>query len=103
MISGPEILLAHTGGTSMSSVAPSAVFTFETPRQALAAQMVLRRALIDQEEVPPPSEVETSCGVALRIPLTELYEAIGALATDNAQWEAVYQLGEDQKIVTKLG
>jgi hypothetical protein len=87
----------------MSSVAPSAVFTFETPRQALAAQMVLRRALIDQEEVPPPSDVETSCGVALRIPLTELYEAIGALATDNAQWEAVYQLGEDQKIVTKLG
>jgi hypothetical protein len=87
----------------MSSVAPSAVFTFETPRQTLAAEMVLRRALIDQEEVPPPSDVVTSCGVALRIPLAQLYEAIGALATDNAEWEAVYQLGDDQKVIAKLG
>jgi hypothetical protein len=82
---------------------PSAVFTFETPRQTLVAEEVLRRARIDHEEVPPPDGAEASCGVALRIPLAELYEAIGALATDNADWEAVYQLGEKQEVITKLG
>jgi hypothetical protein len=87
----------------MPVATPNAVFTFETPRQALVAEAVLRRARIDHEEVPPPSEVETSCGVALRIPLAELYEAIGALATDNADWEAVYQLGDRQEVVAKLG
>jgi hypothetical protein len=79
------------------------VFTFETPRQVLRAEQVLRRARIDHEEVSPPSEVEAACGVALRIPLAELYEAIGALATDDAVWQAVYQLGEHQEVVTKLG
>jgi hypothetical protein len=87
----------------MPIAAPSAVLTFETPRQALVAEEVLRRARIDHEEVPPPSEADTSCGLALRIPLAELYEAIGALATDNADWKAVYQLGEGQKVVAKLG
>jgi hypothetical protein len=87
----------------MFSGTPSAVFTFETPRQALAAEQVLRRARIDHDEVPPPLEAPAACGVALRIPLAELYEAIGALATDNAEWEAVYQLGDDQKIIAKLG
>ena len=87
----------------MPIAAPSAVFTFVTPRQALIAEEVLRRARIDHEEVPPPGEAETACGVALRIPLAELYEAIGALATDNADWEAVYQLGEGQEVIAKLG
>jgi hypothetical protein len=87
----------------MPIATPNAVFTFETPRQALVAEAVLRRARIEHEEVPPPSKVETSCGVALRIPLAELYGAIGALATDNANWEAVYQLGEEQQVIAKLG
>jgi hypothetical protein len=87
----------------MPIATPNAVFTFETPRQALMAEAVLRRGRIEHEEVPPPGEVETSCDVALRIPLAELYEAIGALATDNADWEAVYQLGEEQRVVAKLG
>lgn len=87
----------------MPVVTPSAVFTFETPRQALAAETVLRRARIDHEEVPPPGSAEAACGVALRIPLSELYEAIGALATDDAGWGAVYQLGEDQEVVARLG
>ena len=82
---------------------PSAVFTFETPRQALAAEEVLRRARIDLDEVPPPREIEAGCDLALRIPLSELYEAIGALATEDAQWEAVYQLGEQQEVVIRLG
>jgi hypothetical protein len=81
----------------------SAVFTFETPRQALAAEEVLRRARIDLDEVPPPREVEAGCDVAVRIPLNELYEAIGALATEDAEWEAVYQLGEQQEVVARLG
>jgi hypothetical protein len=87
----------------MPTSLPSAVFTFETPRQALAAEEVLRRARIDHDEVPPPQEVSAGCDVALRIPLSELYEAIGALATDDAEWEAVYQLGEQQEVVTRLG
>jgi hypothetical protein len=82
---------------------PSAVFTFETPRQVLVAENVLRRARIDMIEVPPPAGVEADCDVALRIPLNELYEAIGALATDNAEWQAVYQLGEQQEVIAKLG
>jgi hypothetical protein len=81
----------------------SAVFTFETPRQVLVAESVLRRARIDMVEVPPPTGVEADCDVALRIPLNELYEAIGALATDNAEWQAVYQLGEQQEVIAKLG
>jgi hypothetical protein len=81
----------------------SAVFTFETPRQALAAEEVLRRARIDLDEVPPPREAEAGCDVAVRIPLNELYEAIGALATEDAEWEAVYQLGEQQEVVARLG
>jgi hypothetical protein len=87
----------------MPIATPNAVFTFETPRQTLVAEAVLRRARIEYEEVPPPKGVETSCDVALRIPLAELYEAIGALATDNADWEAVYQLGEQQEVIAKLG
>jgi hypothetical protein len=83
---------------------PAAVFTFETPRQALVAEEVLRRARIDLDEVPPPREIEAAgCDLALRIPLSELYAAIGALATDNAEWQAVYQLGEQQEVVAKLG
>jgi len=87
----------------MRTSMPSAVFTFETPRQALAAGDVLRRARIGHDEVPPPREVSAGCDVALRIPLSELYEAIGALATEDAQWEAVYQLGEQQEVVARLG
>jgi hypothetical protein len=87
----------------MPIATPSAVFTFETPRRALAAEAVLRRARIDHDEVPPPREADASCDVALRIPLAELYEAIGAMATDNADWEAVYQLGEEQEVIAKLG
>ncbi len=87
----------------MQAATPYAVFTFETPRQALIAQAVLRRALIHHQEVPPPSEAESGCAVALRIPLDALYEAIGALATEDADWQAVYQLGEQQEVVAKLG
>jgi hypothetical protein len=87
----------------MLTSAPSAVFTFETPRQALTAEEILRRARIDLGEVPPPREVRAGCDIAIRIPLSELYEAIGALATDYADWEAVYQLGEQQEVVAKLG
>jgi hypothetical protein len=79
------------------------VFTFETPRQALAAEEVLRRARIELVEVPPPAEAEAGCDLALRIVLSQLYEAIGALATDNAEWQAVYQLGEKNEVVAKLG
>ena len=87
----------------MPIATPTAVFTFEIPRQALVAEEVLRRARIDHEEAAPPDGVEAACGIALRIPLSDLYEAIGALATDNAEWEAVYQLGDSQEIVAKLG
>lgn len=82
---------------------PAAVFTFETPRQALAAEEVLRRARIGLAEVPPPLEAEAGCDLALRIALSQLYEAIGSLATDDAEWQAVYQLGEKNEVVTKLG
>ena len=41
--------------------------------------------------------------MALRIALDSLYEAIGALATDDAEWQAVYQLGEQQEVIAKLG
>lgn len=87
----------------MPTSTPAAVFTFETPRQALAAEEVLRRAPIELVEVPPPPEVEAGCDLALRIALSQLYEAIGALATDNAEWQAVYQLGERNEVVIKLG
>ena len=82
---------------------PSAVFTFETPRQVLVAEDVLRQARIDMVEIPPPSGVEAGCDVAVRIPLNALYEAIGAMATDNAEWQAVYQLGDQQEVIAKLG
>jgi hypothetical protein len=51
MISESETLLEHKVNTSMSSLAPSAVFAFETPQQALAVETALRHALIDQEIV----------------------------------------------------
>ena len=88
---------------SMPTSTSSAVFTFETPRQALAAEEVLRRARIELVEVPPPQEAEAGCDLALRIALRQLYEAIGALATDNADWQAVYQLGDNNDLVTRLG
>ena len=87
----------------MPTSTPSAVFTFKTPRQMLLAEDVLRRARIDLVEVPPPSGVETGCDVAIRIPLNALYQAIGAMATDNADWQAVYQLGDQQEVIAKLG
>jgi len=82
---------------------PNAVFTFETPRQALAAEEVLRRARIQYREIPPPEEAEAGCAVAVRIRLNAMYRAIEALATDNAEWLAVYQVGDDQKVTKKLG
>jgi len=88
---------------SMPTSTSSAVFTFKTPRQALAAEEVLRRARIELVEVPPPQEAEAGCDLALRIALRQLYEAIGALATDNADWQAVYQLGDKNDLVTRLG
>jgi hypothetical protein len=88
---------------SMPKSKPAAVFTFETPRQALAAEEVLRRERIDLEEVPPPPEAEGACDIAIRIPLSGLYEALGAMATDNAEWAGVYQLGEQQEVVARLG
>lgn len=87
----------------MPTSTPSAVFTFETPRQVLVAEDVLRRAQIDMVEVPPPSAVEAGCDVAVRIPLSALYQAIGAMATDNAEWQAVYQLDDQQEVIAKLG
>ena len=87
----------------METTTPHAVFTFEAPRQTLAAEAVLRRARIHYEEVPPPDGSEHGCSVALRIALDSLYEAIGALATDDAEWQAVYQLGEQQEVIAKLG
>ena len=87
----------------MPTSTPSAVFTFETPRQVLEAEGVLRRTQIDMVEVPPPSGVDAGCDVAIRIPLNALYEAIGAMATDNAEWQAVYQLGDRQEVIAKLG
>jgi hypothetical protein len=80
-----------------------AVFTFETPHQAVAAEAVLRRARVAAEEVPPPERAEAGCGVALRIGLGALYEAIGALATEDAGWQAVYELGERQEVIARLG
>jgi Putative Se/S carrier protein-like len=80
-----------------------AIFTFETVHQAVAAEDVLRRARVDLEEVPPPPEVDAACDLAVRIPLGELYEAIGMLATEDAGWEAVYELGERQEVVARLG
>lgn len=82
---------------------PNAVFTFETPRQALAAEEVLRRARIPYREVPPPDTSEAGCAVAVRIRLTAMYRAIEALATDNAEWLAVYQVGDDQEVIKRLG
>ena len=87
----------------MWSSRPNAVFTFETPRQALAAEEVLRRARIHYREVPPPDEAEAGCAVAVRIRLNAMYKAIEALATDNAEWLAVYQLGDDQEGMKRLG
>ena len=87
----------------MTAETQNAVFTFEMPRHALAAEAVLRRASIEYLEVPPPDGVESKCSVAVRISLDSLYEAIGALATDDAEWEAVYQLGEQQEVIAKLG
>jgi hypothetical protein len=87
----------------MGAETPNAVFTFETPRQTLVAETVLRRALIHHQEVPPPDGAESGCAVALRIPLDALYQAIGALATEDAEWQAVYQLGETQEVIAKLG
>lgn len=87
----------------MTTTDPKAVITFVTPRQALVAEEVLRRALIEHQEVPAPEEAKSACGVALRIPLDALYEAIGVMDTDHADWEAIYQLGEKQEIVAKLG
>lgn len=81
----------------------TAVITFEAPRQALIAEQVFRRALIDHQEVPPPDEAENACGVALRIPLDALYEAMRIMATDHADWGAIYQLGEEQEVIAKLG
>jgi hypothetical protein len=80
-----------------------AVFTFDSAHDALAAETILRRARVALNEVPPPDEVEAGCGVAVRISLSELYEAIGALATEEAPWEAVYELGERREVVAKLG
>ena len=87
----------------MPTSTPSAVFTFKTPRQVLVAEDVLRRAQIDMAEVPPPSGVEADCDVAVRIPLNALYKALGAMATDNAEWQAVYQLSDRQEVIAKLG
>ncbi len=87
----------------MTAATPMAVITFETPRQALSAEQVLRRARIDHQEVPPPEKAGNACGVALRIPLDALYEAIGVMATDHADWEAVYQLDEEHEVIAKLG
>jgi hypothetical protein len=80
-----------------------ALFTFETTHDAVAAEAILNRLRLDPEEVPPPADVDPGCGIAVRIPLGKLYDAIGALATEEAPWEAVYELGEHQEVVTRLG
>jgi hypothetical protein len=80
-----------------------AVFTFETTHQAMAAEDVLRRGGIKLEAVPPPSDISAGCGLALRISLGDFYEAVGVLATREAAWEAVYELGPEHEVVAKLG
>ncbi|MBN1319793.1 MAG: DUF3343 domain-containing protein [Thermoleophilia bacterium] len=87
----------------MATVRRNAVFTFETSRQILAAQQVLRRAGIGFEEVPPPREVAAGCGVALRIALSDLSAVVDLFAFKDAEWEAVYELGAQQEVVAKLG
>lgn len=81
----------------------NAVFTFETTHQAMAAEQVLRRGGVGFDLVPPPQEVEAGCGLALRIALGDLSAAVDMFAFDDAEWEAVYELGPLQEVVAKLG
>lgn len=99
----PENARGPEGQPGQTGSGWHAVFTFETPHQAMAAETVLRRARVAAEEVPPPAHTEAGCGVALRIALSALYESIGALATEDADWQAVYELGEHQEVIARLG
>jgi Putative Se/S carrier protein-like len=91
------------GRTAREGSGRHALFTFETAHDAVAAEAVLSSARVALDEVPPPDGLEAGCGVAVRVSLKELYEAIGALATEGAPWQAVYEVGERQEVVAKLG
>lgn len=80
----------------------TALFTFASTHQAMAAEDILRYARIDLEVVPPPAELSSGCGLALRVSLEDLTEACRALTSQGAAWDAIHELGPAQEVVARL-
>ena len=87
----------------MPTCAHKAIFTFATTHQAMVAEDVLRDAGIGLEVVPPPRELSPGCGLALRVSLGGVSEAMDVLTSRGAAWEAVHELGPAQEVVKQLG
>jgi hypothetical protein len=80
-----------------------AIFTFATTHQAMVAEDTLRDAGIRLEVVPPPRELSPGCGLALRVSLGDVSDAIDVLVSRGAVWDAVHELGSAQEMVKRLG
>jgi hypothetical protein len=87
----------------MPTCAHKAVFTFATTHQAMVAEDTLRDAGIRLEVIPPPRELSPGCGLALRVSLGDVSDAIDVLASRGVAWEAIHELGPAQEVVKQLG
>ena len=87
----------------MRGVGNSAVITFDSTHQAMAAEDALRDEGMNLEVVPPPANLSAGCGLALRVRLEDVPAAIETLNRRRAAYAAVHLLDREQKATRKLG
>jgi hypothetical protein len=80
-----------------------AVVTFDSTHQAMRAEDILRAEGVGLEVVPPPANLRSGCGLALRVGVEDVPSVVAALARRRADYAAIHLLDREQKATEKLG
>jgi hypothetical protein len=80
-----------------------AVVTFDSTHHAMRAEDALRAEGVGLEVVPPPVNLRSGCGLALRVALEDVPAVVETLARREAHYAAIHLLDREQKATEKLG
>jgi hypothetical protein len=87
----------------VQSAGDRAVVTFDSTHHAMRAEDVLRAEGVGLEVVPPPVNLRSGCGLALRVAAEDVPAVVETLARRGAHYAAIHLLDREQRATEKLG